>query len=128
MPAAGGGNYTMIGHTNPTTAAGGYGVGTLNGASLIVSFGGAPTLDYSVSTTIGGYGFTASKSGLGITGNAFTDNAPNLSGTGCAPGCTGRVAFLFTGSAAERAGLSYLIDASTGPGFKVNGVVVFKAP
>ena len=121
MPVSGTATYTFMGGTSPTEAMGSQPPGTLSSATLSVDFG-AQSFSTSVNGSISGGSTLFSGSGSGtISGSGFSGA---LSGNVGGCGASGSVDGKFFGTTAERAGMSYLLDA--GMGGKVIGVAAFK--
>lgn len=116
--------YTQIGATTPTIA----NASVPSPASVSASFSAdfsVSQLNYSITATVGGLGYTASGTNVAFTGNTFSNSGISYAGSACASGCNGAVQGIFTGSAADRVGLIYSIE-SLGLGSTAAGAIAFK--
>lgn len=120
MPTTGTATYTLLGATTPTWLTGG--TGTLSAATVSVDFATA-MLSYALAVTMSGQTYTISNSGVPAT-SIFSDT-PTVTGAPCVCGCSGSVQGIFTGSAAERLGMTYLVD-DFGQAKKFVGAVAFQ--
>lgn len=120
MPTTGSATYTLVGGTTPTWLTGGAGI--LNGGSMSVDFG-TNQFSYGLSVTMSGQLYAIGNSGVPVS--AVFSNTPLVSGAACGSGCAGSVSGMFTGGAAERAAMSYLVE-NFGSGNKFVGAAAFQ--
>jgi hypothetical protein len=119
MPTSGGPwTYTLAGATSPTYGNGGTLPGSFSG-TLSVTFAGTATVDAA-------FNITMPDATYGVTGRAVTSSAtfgfvPVV--TNCSSAC-GQVSGFFAGTSAERAGVGYWIQDSTG-GRQIFGAAAF---
>lgn len=106
------GVYTLTGGTHPTN---GTESGTLNSGTLTVNFGALPQMAVDLNLTMAsGKDYTVSGSGALPSGGSASFNLTGLATTGskgaCSSGCSTNVSGFFSGSQAERIGMSYSIQ------------------
>jgi hypothetical protein len=103
-------NYALEAATHPTD---GSNVGTLNSGSLVVHFGGAPTMDVDLQVGINNKNYGVTGTG-NLSSSSPAISISSLTTTGCssASGCSSSVSGFFAGQQASKIGLGYAINDS----------------